>query len=142
MLETLIDAGPDREDHAPYPQIRSCCVPAVCLAVFSYNVIYHQGPLHSCMVSDFCIMLYILCPSRLSKTMYRVYSNEPMQRVSNQSTEQTKAHMPATLQAKDLPNRKPQHLAFKSHPLSLTLAANTRVAPSKAEVEAQTCGAT
>jgi len=35
-----------------------------------------------------------------------------------------------------------QHLAFTVHPLNLTLAANTSTAPSKADVEAQACGAT
>ena len=35
-----------------------------------------------------------------------------------------------------------QHLAFTVHPASLTLAANTSTAPSKADVDAQACGAT
>ena len=40
------------------------------------------------------------------------------------------------------PREADQHLAFTVHPASLTLAANTSTAPSKADVEAQACGAT
>ena len=60
--------------------------------------------------------------------------------------EHQKAHTPICPESSNTKNCQPrfadQHFVFTVHPLSLTLAATTSTAPSKADVDAQACGAT
>jgi hypothetical protein len=88
-----------------------------------------------------CIKPYIKAPLICVKPCIVYIRESQCKGYQTKKSKKSKAHMAEMLQAETLPNRKPQHLAFKSQPLSFTLAARTRAAPSKAEVEAQTCGA-
>lgn len=72
--------------------------------------------------------------------MYHVFENINAKGIKPTKKEQN--NHASMLRVKTSNIAKPQHLALSVHPLSLTLAASTSVAPSKADVDAQACGAT